>query len=355
MMSATSLQPETISVIVCTHTLERLANLRAAVASVLAQTPAPLEVIVVVDGDEALEERVRARLDGVQIVRNSHDRGLSGARQTGAEEARGSILAFLDDDAIAQEHWLARLVEAYSDPKVLGVGGSIEPAWERGAPRWFPPEFNWVVGCTYAGMPTSTARVRNVIGANMSMRAAVLARAGAFDARLGRAGGSRTLSGSAEETELCIRAARAHPGHYWIYEPRARVAHAVPPERGTWRYFVRRCVVEGTAKAVLSGIAGGDEGLRSERAYVRSVLPRALRRELRLAASGRGDGVARASAITAGLGITTAAYARSRCFTARREGAAGEGAATKPLAPGSPPDEDRSPQRAPLASERLAP
>jgi GT2 family glycosyltransferase len=355
MMSATSLQPETISVIVCTHTLERLVNLPACVASVLAQTPAPLEVIVVVDGDEALEERVRARLDGVQIVRNSHDRGLSGARQTGAEAARGSILAFLDDDAIAQEHWLARLAEAYGDPKVLGVGGSIEPAWEQGAPRWFPPEFNWVVGCTYAGMPASTARVRNVIGANMSMRAAVLARAGAFDARLGRAPGSRTLSGSAEETELCIRAARAHPGHYWIYEPRARVVHAVPPARGTWRYFVRRCAVEGTAKAVLAGIAGGGEGLRTERAYVRSVLPRALRRELRLAASGRRDAMARASAITAGLAITAAAYARARRFAGGRDSAPGEDAATTPVAPGSPPEADHSPPRVPLASERLTP
>jgi glucosyl-dolichyl phosphate glucuronosyltransferase len=355
MMSATSLQPETISVIVCTHTLERLANLRAAVASVLAQTPAPLEAIVVIDGDEALEQGVRAGLHGARIMRSRHGRGLSGARQTGAEAARGSILAFLDDDAIAQEHWLERLVEAYRDPNVLGVGGSIEPAWEQGAPRWFPPEFNWVVGCTYAGMPTSTERVRNVIGANMSMRAAVLARAGAFDARLGRAAGSRTLSGSAEETELCIRATRAHPGHYWIYEPRARVVHAVPPQRRTWRYFVRRCAVEGTAKAVLAGIAGGDEGLRSERAYVRSVLPRALRRELRAAARGSSDALARAAAITAGLAITAAAYARSRGFAAGRDSAAGEGAATTPVAPGSPQDEDHSPRRAPLASERPTP
>jgi hypothetical protein len=88
---------------------------------------------------------------------------------------------------------------------------------------------------------------------------------------------------------------------------------------------------------------------------VRSVLPRALLRELRLAASGRSDAMVRASAITAGLAITAAAYARSRCFAAGRDSAAGEGAVTTPVAPGSPPDEDRSPQRAPLASERLTP
>jgi glycosyltransferase involved in cell wall biosynthesis len=349
-MSASSLEADTISVIVCTHTLERWTNLRAAVESVREQTLTPIDTIVVIDGDEELERRARAELAGVEVVRNDHDRGLSGGRQSGAERARGSILAFLDDDAIADRDWLARLAEVYADPLVLGVGGSIEPAWEQPPPRWFPPEFNWVVGCSYAGMPTSTQRVRNVIGANMSMRAAVLAQAGAFDARLGRAPGSKALSGSAEETELCIRAARAHPGHYWIYEPRARVVHSVPPQRGSWRYFVRRCAVEGTAKAVLSDIAGADDGLSSERAYVRSVLPRAFARELAAGMRGHRGGFARASAITAGLAITAAAYGRGRLEQASPAGRAG--AATTGSA--STPDDGPTRASAP-ASERLAP
>ena len=317
-MAGPSVEADTISVIVCSHTLERWENLRACVESIRAQTMAPVETIVVIDGNDELERRARAELAGVDVVGNSHDRGLSGGRQTGAERASGSILAFLDDDAVADADWLERLAAVYRDPLVLGVGGSIEPAWERPAPSWFPAEFNWVVGCTYPGMPLAAARVRNVIGANMSMRASVLARAGAFDPRLGRAPGARALSGSAEETELCIRAAHALPGHYWIYEPRAHVVHAVPPGRGSWRYFVRRCVVEGTAKGLLSRIAGGDAGLSSERAYVRSVLPRALARELASAARGRPQGLARAGAIVAGLAITTAAYGRSWCSATSR-------------------------------------
>lgn len=45
-------------------------------------------------------------------------------------------------------------------------------------PVWFPCEFDWVVGCTYAGMDVRSGRIRNPIGANMSIRADVIARAG---------------------------------------------------------------------------------------------------------------------------------------------------------------------------------
>jgi hypothetical protein len=43
-------------------------------------------------------------------------------------------------------------------------------------PVWFPCEFDWVVGCTYAGMDVRSGRIRNPIGANMSIRADVIAR-----------------------------------------------------------------------------------------------------------------------------------------------------------------------------------
>jgi glycosyltransferase involved in cell wall biosynthesis len=307
-----------VSVIVCAHTTRRWANLKDAVASISRQTLPALETVVVIDFNDELERLARAELTQVLLLPNTRARGLSGARQTGADAARGTILAFLDDDAAADPDWLERLVEAYADPRVLGVGGTISPAWEGARPTWFPPEFDWVIGCTYAGMPLERAHVRNPIGANMSMRATVFEQAGAFDPRLGRAHGSAALTGSAEETEFCIRAARAHPGSYWIFEPLARVEHAVPVERATFRYFARRCWVEGTAKALLAGIAGSEDGLSSERAYVRSVLPRAVVRDLARGVHGDRGGIGRAGAIAAGLAITVAAYVWTRTTVAAR-------------------------------------
>ena len=297
-----------ISVIICAYTLERWDNLVEVVGSVLAQTRPALETIVVIDGNDELARLARETFADAVVLANAYEPGLSGGRRTGSERARGEVVAFIDDDAVADPDWLEQLSGPYQDPNVLGAGGVIEPLWEQPPPRWFPAEFNWVVGCTYAGMPVHRDRIRNPIGANMSVRATVLARTGAFDPRLGRVPGAKAVSGAAEETEFCVRASQLHPGHYWIYEPRARVRHHVPPQRATWRYFVRRCVVEGTSKAQLAQVTGAEDGLRTERRYVRSVLPRAVLRDLVEGARGRLEGFAQAAAIFAGLAITTSAY-----------------------------------------------
>ena len=89
-------------------------------------------------------------------------------------------------------------------------------------------------------------------------------------------------------------------------------------QRGTWRYFLRRCGVEGDAKAHLTRLAGTQDGLRSERAYVASVLPRAVLRELSAAVRGERDGLARAGTIIVGLAVTTLAYLRTRLLLSRQ-------------------------------------
>jgi glycosyltransferase involved in cell wall biosynthesis len=300
-----------VSVIICAYTAERWDQLMAAVRSVAGQSHPALETIVVVDRSPELLGRVEA-LRGIRAFANLHKGGLSGSRQTGAERARGEVLAFLDDDAVADPSWLVELVGAYEDPLVLGAGGSVEPAWARRRPRWFPREFDWVVGCSHSGLPLKTSPVRNLVGANMSIRAEVLRRAGGFDMELGRAYGGRDAGSTAEETELCIRASRLHPGGRWMYVPAARVIHLVPPARASVGYFVRRCRMEGRAKAMIAELEGSAAGLSAERSYVWSVLRSALLRELRQASRGRFDGLARAAAIVAGLSVTSLTYGSAR-------------------------------------------
>jgi glucosyl-dolichyl phosphate glucuronosyltransferase len=240
---------------------------------------------------------------------------------TGAECATAPVICFLDDDAAADPSWLEELLDAYEDPAVLGAGGPVEPLWRAPPPSWFPDEFRWVVGCTYAGMHVCDGRIRNPIGANMSVRADVLRHAGGFTSDLGRrklgfsVSGRATFGGKAEsceETEFCIRAARLHPGGYFAYRPGARVHHAVPVQRTTWSYFVHRCLIEGNAKAVLAGLAGSKDGLGSEGRYVREVLPRAVVNDLTAALRGQTGAARRAGAIIAGLALTAFAYARTR-------------------------------------------
>ena len=153
------------------------------------------------------------------------------------------------------------------------------PAWAAGSslrgPTPGPPgsreEFDWVVGCSYRGLPTGCAPVRNLIGANMSFRRSVLAEVGGFRSELGRIG-TRPLG--CEETELCLRIGRRFPDRVILHEPRARVLHQVPADRASWRYFTARCYSEGLSKATVARLAGA-RGLSSERSYTLRVLRRA--------------------------------------------------------------------------------
>jgi GT2 family glycosyltransferase len=300
------------SVIVCAYSLARWDELVAALHSVSHQSQPALETILVVDRSDELLRRARAELQRITIIDNAHQGGLSGARQTGAECARGELIAFLDDDAVADPDWLAELERAFDDPSVLGAGGMIVPSWVDPPPRWFPAAFNWVVGCSYEGLPTRPAPVRNVIGASIAMRAEVMRLTGGWEPQLGRVYSDDELGSTAEETEFCIRASRLHPGRYWLYVPSAVVSHRVPPERGTISYFIRRCRVEGRAKAVIAELEGAQTALRSERAYAAAVLPRSFLRELRGVLRGRPDGLLRAGAIALGLAVTAFEYGRTR-------------------------------------------
>ncbi len=298
-------QKRTVSVIICAYTEARWQELQAAVASIQAQCVQAQEVIVVIDHNPRLLAKAHAELTGVTVIENQEARGLSGARNSAIAVAQGEILAFMDEDAIAEANWLAYLLPAYGDPAVLGVGGAIIANWASGRPRWFPQEFDWVVGCTYRGLPTTTAAVRNLIGCNMSFRREVFATVGGFRNGMGRVG---TRPVGCEETELCIRIRQQWPHASLRYEPQARVLHHVPTVRAGWGYFRARCYAEGLSKAQVAHFVGAEQGLATERTYTLRTLPlgvlRGLRDLLRLDASG----LLRALAIVAGLLITTLGY-----------------------------------------------
>lgn len=295
-----------ISVIICAYTEARWNDLVAAVTSVQRQQLRPREIIVVIDHNLRLLEQIRSRISGVIPLENRESRGLSGARNTGVAAAQGAILAFLDDDAIAAPDWLEQMNAGYADRQVLGVGGAIEPLWLSGRPSWFPDEFDWVVGCTYRGLPQATAPVRNLIGANMSFRRELFAGVAGFQNGIGRVG---TVPLGCEESEFCIRIKQRWPRHRLLYEPRAKVYHKVPAGRAHWRYFFARCYGEGRSKALVSHFVGARDGLASERAYTVHTLPRGVvKGVMELIGNGDRCGLARAAAIMAGLTATAIGF-----------------------------------------------
>lgn len=295
----------TVAVVICAYTEDRWQELSAAIASVRAQTLPADEIILVIDHCPPLYDRATSTFSNITVIESPEPKGLSGARNTGVRAARSDIVAFLDDDAVAAPDWLASLAAPYENPHVLGVGGHVSANWHAGRPNWFPPEFDWVVGCSYQGLPAERSPIRNFIGANMSLRRSLLLDSGGFDTALGRVG---TRPVGCEETELCIRVQRENPEGIHLYEPSARVLHKVPASRSTWSYYRSRCFAEGLSKARVSCTATAKHALSTERRYLTSTVPRALARDVGHAFRGRPSALIAAFALVVGVVITGLGY-----------------------------------------------
>jgi GT2 family glycosyltransferase len=314
--SLTELRPGAtyrVSVVIAAFADERWLDTVAAVESVHAQTDPPIETILVIDHNPSLMKRARRELTGVHIVENTGVRGASGARNSGVLVSGGDIIVFLDDDAVASSNWLRNLCQHFIDPDVIGVGGGITPAWQTARPRWFPREFDWVVGASYCGMPEVASPVRNIWSGNMAVRRTAFEAVDGFRAGFGKTG---NLS-RPEDTDLCLRIARAHPDGHWLYEPAAEIAHKVPAGRSTRRFFLKRCWHEGRGKAALSSLVGISDGTSAERDYAMR-LPRAVIREVSGAAVRRElAALERSFAIIIGLIVTAAGLATEMIVRAK--------------------------------------
>src|SRR6056297_962183 len=237
-----------VSVVLCTHTLDRYEAFTEAAESVLDQTYDDTELVLVSDGNEAVAERFRSEYgDRDDVVTHCNDQnvGLLESRNNGAEVATGDVVAFIDDDAIADPDWVAELVEAYEDKDALAAGGKMTPAWVAGRPSFLPEEFYWLVGVTHRGFADGPGEVRNTFGSNISFRRDVFLELDGFDTDIGGRKGDKNLQGG--ETELCARLAEEY-GRGVYYNPRARVAHKVYEYRTDPAWLLDRAFWQGYSK-----------------------------------------------------------------------------------------------------------
>ena len=314
--AATEVNRPAVSVIVAAFADDRWDDTIRAIQSVGNQTLPVAEIILVIDHNPGLFSRAAEALPGARVVENEHPRGASGARNTGVHASSSELVAFLDDDAVASPSWLANSVPHFAQPDVVGVGGKITPVWETSPPRWFPDELLWVVGASYRGMPRKAAPVRNVWAGNMVVRRAAFDKADGFRVDFGKKGDREDFQ--AEDTDFCLRAARAWPAGAWIYEPQAQAAHKVPVRRSTWRFLITRCYHEGRNKVLLADLVG-PEGMSREKRHVAITLPRGVLLEFGAAMRGDLYGLAccvnidlAAAAAIAGVAITSTKHRPQR-------------------------------------------
>lgn len=251
-----------VSVVVPTYPLERFDSFRAAVESVLAQTYDDLEVVLVVDGNEAVYERtVEAFGDRPDVVvhNNDQNRGVSYSRTKGAELASGDVVAMIDDDAEAEPDWVERLVAVFEETDAVAVGGPVEPNWVGDRPAFFPEEFYWLVGCTEPGFASHMEEIRNGYGSNIAFDRETFLEVGGYDTHTGRRGDQHI---QAHEAPVCIRIRRA-TGKGVVYTEDAVVHHTLFAYRGDFGWLVRRSFWQGYSKRVMALLypdAESDEG-----------------------------------------------------------------------------------------------
>ena len=306
-----------ISVIICAYTEQRWDDLLAAAQSIQQQSRPACELILVIDHNPALFARAQAHMADVTVIENRGPKGLSGGRNSGVAVARGELVAFLDDDAVAHPRWLELMGQCCQDSRVLGAGGVVEPLWPGLAPEWFPKEFYWVLGCSYQDFHGQVTRVRSSFGGNTCMRREVFETVGGFRTSLGRSE-AKGLPLGCEETELCIRARQHWPDKFFLCDPNAVSGHRIPLQRINGRYFRARCYAEGISKAAISLYIGVKDGLAAEQAYTRQLLPRGVLRGIRDGLRGDTAGFVRAWMILVGFTTTVTGYIAGRIAYALR-------------------------------------
>jgi GT2 family glycosyltransferase len=221
-----------IAVIVAT--CNRPNDLDACLRSLLRQTHRAVSIVVVDDAPGgALTPAVVARAATRGPVRyvQCHRRGLGAAHNRGLEFVDAPLVAFTDDDVVADPRWLERVVETFDADEQIGcVTGMILP-WELRTPVQVMLE-------GYAGYSKGTVqRVYDLAdhrpddplfpfatgklgsGANMSFRRSALREMGGFDPALGA--GTRARAGD----DLYAFLEVILNGHRLVYQPGAIVRH----------------------------------------------------------------------------------------------------------------------------------
>jgi len=265
-----------LSAAVCTRGRPTL--LQRALDSLLRQTAPAAEILVVENAptDDQVRTLVAARFPSVRYVVEPVP-GLDFARNRALAEARHEVLAFLDDDAVADVDWAGGLLRVFAaEPRVAVCTGRVEPlglntpgerlfeangGFSRGADRIVLPDH---AHRPLHGRPVPLIAWAISVGSGCSYavrRDAALA-LGGFDEALDL---GRPLPGGGDH-DLLWRALRA--GHAVVYEPRALAWHEhrteaaeacdqiVGHQRAVVAFLAKHLVADSRGRPAIAGYTG---------------------------------------------------------------------------------------------------
>jgi GT2 family glycosyltransferase len=205
----------------------------------------------------------------IEVIFNPIDKGIANSRNVALDYVKTPYIAYTDDDAVPDPHWLEELLHALElSRKVGAVTGPVLCKWQHDTKdyaSWFPKELYWIIGCTSKNIKTATV-VRNGFGSNLALKKKILLKNGSFNEKLGY-NPRNYISG--EETELGIKLARS--GYDTLWNPNAVVYHRIFKERLKMRNILKRSFIEGKTKAYITKLYGSDV-IKPEAEHLKSVV-----------------------------------------------------------------------------------
>jgi glycosyltransferase involved in cell wall biosynthesis len=207
-----------VSVIVCTR--NRGTRLRACLDAISRMTSTELWELVLVDNGSTdstaavIEQSLSGCRRHVEVLEEATP-GLARSRNRAIGAARGSILAFTDDDCYPAPDLLEHLVSVFeADERIGYVGGRVLLHDSTDDPVTTATSMETLRMNPFEFVPAGV-----IHGANMAFRAEVFSKVGGFDALLGA--GTSLCSG--EDFDMVNRSSAA--GYVGIYDPRPMVYH----------------------------------------------------------------------------------------------------------------------------------
>jgi glycosyltransferase involved in cell wall biosynthesis len=189
--------------------------------------------------------------------------GASFARNTGAAQAKGQWLCFMDDDAIANKDYVENILKHIeTKPDAIGFGGRIIPKYIPSEPKWMSYYVSSLVGnFDYAPTACAFENGKYPIESNMIVKKAVYDSIGGFNTNLPGVVGTLRIGGEGKELFYKILSL----GHTIYYDPSICVQHVVEVKKLTSEYMYR----------VASGIGRGEKTRTltiSKGAYLKKIV-----------------------------------------------------------------------------------
>mgnify|MGYP001035982078 CR=1 FL=1 len=237
-----------ISVVICTYNREDL--ITGCLDSLAAQTADPdkFEVIVVdnnsSDGTFGMVKNYQ-KIKYLRLVCETKI-GLSHARNRGVAESQGDFIAFLDDDARAESHYIENalnLIDRF-DSSINCFGGPIFPFYTTPKPDWFKDKYEVRRDRKEGHFLTEG---QTFSGSNMIWKRDILIELGGFNPTFGMIGNQ--LWGGEEINLIKYLWQVGQPIFY--FSPELIVYHWVPPEKLLLDYRIKRIFVTGQSTGVM--------------------------------------------------------------------------------------------------------